>query len=86
MLTAATSEVMRLVSLVVRRLDSELVESAVRNAESSVLDQHRRWVDEMRTLSELHTIQERVIQESLIQERVIKEGLASFPTPAASAR
>jgi hypothetical protein len=61
MLTAATSEVMRLVSLFVRRLDSELVESAVRNAESSVLDAHRRWVEEMRTLSELHAIEERPV-------------------------
>jgi hypothetical protein len=60
MLTAATSEVMRLASLVVRRLDSELVESAARNAESSVLDQHRRRVEEIRTLSELHAIQQRV--------------------------
>jgi hypothetical protein len=60
MLTAATSEVMRLVSLFVRRIDSELVESAVRNAESSVLDQHRRRIDEQRTLSDLHAIQERL--------------------------
>lgn len=59
MLTTATSEVMRLVSLFVRRLDSELVESAVRNAESSVLDRHRRQVEEMRTLSDLHAIQQR---------------------------
>jgi hypothetical protein len=59
MLTAATSEVMRLVSLFVRRIDSELVESAVRNAESSVLDQHRRRIEELRTLSDLHAIQER---------------------------
>ena len=70
MLTAATSEVMRLVSLFVRRIDSELVESAVRNAESSVLDQHRRWVEEMQTLSELHAIEER----------------AASSEPAASAR
>jgi hypothetical protein len=60
MLTTATSDVMRLVSLFVRRLDSELVESAVRNAESSVLDQHRRRDDEVRTLNELRVIQERV--------------------------
>jgi hypothetical protein len=70
MLTAATSEVMRLASLVVRRLDSELVESAARNAESSVLDQYRRRVEELRTLSELHAIQQRV---------------ESSPTPASSA-
>jgi hypothetical protein len=75
MLTAATSEVMRLVSLFVRRLDSELVESAVRNAESSVLDHQRRWVDEMRTLSELHAIEERVLQEQV----------AASPAPAAPA-
>jgi hypothetical protein len=60
MITTATSEVMRLVSLFVRRLDSELVESAVRNAESGVLDQRRRWVEEMRTLSDLHAIEERL--------------------------
>ena len=60
MLTTATSEAMRLVSLFVRRLDSELVESAVRNAESSVLDQHRRRMEEMRTLRDLNAIQQRV--------------------------
>ena len=59
MLTTATSEVMRLVSLFVRRLDSELVESAVRNAESSVLDHHRRQAEEIRTLSDLSAIQQR---------------------------
>jgi hypothetical protein len=64
MLTTATSEVMRLVSLFVRRLDSELVESAVRNAESSVLDHHRRWMEELRTLSELHAIEERAAVSS----------------------
>jgi hypothetical protein len=60
MISTATTEVMRLVSLFVRRLDSELVESAARNAESSVLDQHRRRVDEVRTLNDLHAIQQRV--------------------------
>ena len=60
MLTTATSEAMRLVSLFVRRLDSELVESAVRNAESSVMDQHRRRMEEMRTLRDLNAIQQRV--------------------------
>ena len=60
MLTTATSEAMRLVSLFVRRLDSELVESAVRNAESSVLDQDRRRMEEMRTLRDLQAIQQRV--------------------------
>ena len=53
MLTSATSEVMRLVSLFVRRIDSELVESAVRNAESRVLDHHCRRMDEQRTLRDL---------------------------------
>lgn len=60
MLTTATSEVMRLMSVFVRRLDAELVESAARNAESSVLDQHRRRFEEIRTLSELHAIEERL--------------------------
>jgi len=59
MLTTATSEVMRLVSVFVRRLDAELVESAARNAESSVLDQHRRRFDEMRTLNDLRAIERR---------------------------
>ena len=71
MLTTATSEVMRLVSLFVRRLDSELVESAARNAESSVLDQDRRHLEEMRTLSDLHAIELRA---------------APSPAPAVSAR
>ena len=60
MLTTATSEAMRLVSLFVRRLDSDLVESAARNAESSVLDQDRRHLEEMRTLRDLQAIQQRV--------------------------
>jgi hypothetical protein len=77
MLTAATSEVMRLVSLFVRRLDSELVESAVRNAESSVLDAHRRWVEEMRTLSELHAIEERPASPASL------EATPSVPAPVA---
>lgn len=59
MLSTATTEVMRLVSLFVRRLDGGLVESAARNAESSVLDHRLRRVDEMRTLNDLHAIQER---------------------------
>lgn len=56
MLTTATSEVMRLVSTLVRRIDAELVESAVRNAEAGVLAAHERWVDGMATLSELYAI------------------------------
>ena len=63
MLSTATTEVVRLVSLFVRRLDSELVESAARNAQSSVLDQHWRRVDEIRTLNELHAIEERAQEE-----------------------
>ena len=42
MLTAATSEVVRLMADVVRRIDAELAESAVRNAESGVRAQHQR--------------------------------------------
>jgi hypothetical protein len=57
MLSTATSEVVRLVSTAVRRLDSRLVESAVRNAEASVLAAHRRWLDEVATLSDLHAIE-----------------------------
>ena len=57
MLTTATAEVMRLVSTVVRRIDEGLVESAVRNAEASVLAAHRRWLDEMTTLSDLYALE-----------------------------
>ena len=56
MLTTATLEVMRLVSTVVRRIDEELVESAARNAEASVLATHRRWLDDMTTLSDLYAL------------------------------
>jgi len=57
MLTTATVEVMRLVSTLVRRIDEGLVESAVRNAEASVLAAHLRWLDEMRTLSDLYALE-----------------------------
>jgi hypothetical protein len=57
MLTTATSEVLRLLSTVVRRIDAGLVQSAVRNAEASVLAAHRRWLDEMATLSDLYAIE-----------------------------
>ena len=57
MLTTATAEVMRFVSTVVRRIDEGLVESAVRNAEASVLAAHRRWLDEMATLSDLYALE-----------------------------
>jgi hypothetical protein len=56
-LTTATTEAMRLLSTVVRRIDEGLVESAVRNAEASVLDSHRRWLDEMTTLSDLYALE-----------------------------
>jgi hypothetical protein len=83
MLTAATSEVMRLVSLFVRRLDSELVESATRNAESSVLDSYRRRIEEMRTLNELHAIQERLVTSPASSPA---SSPAALPAAAASAR
>src|SRR3954463_4872858 len=57
MLTTATVEVMRLLSTVVRRIDEELVRSAGRNAEASVLAAHQRWLDEMATLSDLYALQ-----------------------------
>ena len=57
MLTTATIEVVRLASRVVRRLDAGLVESAVRNAETSVLATHHRRLEEMQTLSDLHALQ-----------------------------
>ena len=57
MLTTATAEVMRLVSTVVRRIDEGLMSSAVRNAEASVLAAHQRWLDEMRTLSDLYALE-----------------------------
>ena len=56
MLATATSEVVRLVTTVVRRIDAGLLESAVRNAEASVLAAHRRWLDEMTTLSDLYAL------------------------------
>jgi len=57
MLTTATSELLRLVSTVVRRIDAELVRSAVRNAEASVLAADRRWLEEMTTLSDLYALE-----------------------------
>lgn len=59
MLNAAPSEVVRLVALFVRRIDSGLAESAVRNAESGVQAHHQRWVEEVRTLSELQALEAR---------------------------
>jgi hypothetical protein len=56
MLTAATSEVVRLMALFVRRIDSGLAESAVRNAESSVQAHQQRQVEELRTLSDLQAL------------------------------
>jgi len=59
-LTAATSEVVRLMAVFVRRIDGGLVESAVRNAESGVLAHHERQVEASRTLSELQALESRV--------------------------
>lgn len=59
MLTTATSEVVRLMALFVRRIDSGLAESAVRNAESGVQAHQQRWVEELRTLSELQALEAR---------------------------
>ena len=59
MLTAATSEVVRLMADLVRRVDAELAESAVRNAESGVRAHHQRWVEEVRTLSDLQALESR---------------------------
>ncbi len=56
MLTTATTEVVRLASRVVRRIDAGLAESAARNAQRGVLAaQHRRF-EEMRTLRDLHAL------------------------------
>lgn len=57
MLTTATSEVVRLMALFVRRIDAELVESAARNAESGVQAHHQRRVEEVRALSELQALE-----------------------------
>ena len=59
MLTTATSEVVRLAALLVRRIDAGLAESAVRNAESGVHAHHQRWAEEVRTLSDLQAIESR---------------------------
>ena len=59
MLTAATSEVVRLMADLVRRVDAELAESAVRNAESGVRAHQQRWVEEVRTLSDLQALESR---------------------------
>jgi hypothetical protein len=59
MLTAATSEVVRLMAQFVRRVDAELVESAVRNAESGVRAHDQRRADELRTLDELQALESR---------------------------
>ena len=58
-LTAATSEVVRLMGLFVRRIDSGLVEAAVRNAESGVHAHHERHDEADRTLSELQALEAR---------------------------
>jgi hypothetical protein len=59
MLTAATSEVVRLMALFVRRIDAGLAESAVRNAESGVRSHERRRAEELRTLDDLHALESR---------------------------
>jgi hypothetical protein len=59
MLTAATSEAVRLMADLVRRIDAELAESAVRNAESGVRAHQQRWVEEVRTLSDLQALEAR---------------------------
>jgi hypothetical protein len=56
MLTTATTEVVRLASRVVRRIDAELAESAARNAQRGVLAAQTRRFEEMRTLRELHAL------------------------------
>jgi hypothetical protein len=56
MLTTATSEVVRLVSTVVRLIDAELVAAAARNAEASVLAAHVRLLDELATLDDLSAL------------------------------
>jgi hypothetical protein len=56
MLTTATTEVVRLVSTVVRLIDAELVAAAARNAESSVLAAHGRLLDELATLDDLSAL------------------------------
>jgi hypothetical protein len=63
MLTAATSEAVRLMADLVRRIDAELAESAVRNAESGVRAHHQRWVEEVRTLSDLQALEARPARE-----------------------
>jgi hypothetical protein len=62
-LTAATSEVVRLVALFVRQIDAELAQSAVRNAESGVRAHRQRWVEEVRTLSDLQALESRPARE-----------------------
>ena len=62
MLTAATSEVVRLMALFVRRIDAGLAESAVRNAESGVRAHDQRWADELRTLEELQVLESRLVE------------------------
>ena len=56
MLTTATTEVVRLASRVVRRIDAELAESAARNAQRGVLAAQDRRFEEMRTLRDLHAL------------------------------
>src|SRR3954454_12435738 len=63
MLNAATSEVVRLMADLVRRIDAELAESAVRNAESGVRAHRQRWVEEVRTLSDLQALESRPTRE-----------------------
>jgi hypothetical protein len=62
MFSVATSEVVRLAGLVVRRIDAELAEAAVRNAESGVQAHRRRRAEEVRTLSDLQALESRRLQ------------------------
>jgi hypothetical protein len=56
MLVLATSEVVRVMGVWVRRADAGLLERAARNAAAGVAEPHARRMDEARTLRDLRRL------------------------------
>ena len=56
MLVLATSEVVRVMGVWVRRADAGLLEGAARNAATAVAEPHARQLDEARTLRDLRRL------------------------------
>jgi hypothetical protein len=56
MMVSATSEVVRIMGIWVRRADAGLAAGAARNAAASMADHRARRLDEARTLRDLQTL------------------------------